>query len=266
MQQIFSNLKQAIAYSRECLKTYGQLTTAGSWQGIRKPVEMFEVDNVYWRAQMPQSITALQSQVDPDLPWAEDHFLERISGNPLNPGEQYKRWPGYKDKDFNDVNFRVVNSEDEKKFSHTYMERYWPKRAGGSGEGSGQFPKIGIRYAYGDLLDVMALLRKEPLTRQAYLPVWFPEDTGVVHGGRVPCTIGYHFMVKHDELHIHYMIRACDFIRHFRNDVYMTVRLAQWALEYLQHSGDKEWQRITLGTMTMDIIHFHVFAQEKNII
>ena len=125
MQQIFSNLTQAIAYARGCLRQFGQITETTKWQGIKQTVPLFEVDNVYFRACMPSTLIALQEQVKPDIPWAEDHFMERIGGIPLNPGEQYKNWPGYKDKDFNDKNFRK-----NEVFTHTYMERYWPKYAG----------------------------------------------------------------------------------------------------------------------------------------
>lgn len=257
MQQIFSNLTQAIAYARGCLRQFGQITETTKWQGITQAIPMFEVDNVYFRACMPSTPIALEEQVKPDMPWAEDHFLERVAGRPLNPGEQYKNWPGYKDKDYNDKNFRR-----DEVFTHTYMERYWPKFAG-TGQRSGN---IGIRYAYGDLRDVINLLANEPYTRQAYLPVWFPEDTGVVHGGRVPCSIGYHFMRKGDDLHVHYMIRACDYIRHFRNDIYLTIRLAQWILDVLQGEMGSRWKGVQLGIFTMDIVHFHVFAPEKNLV
>lgn len=269
MQRIFSNLKQGIDYARECLKTYGSIINVPKWQGIQAPKKMFEVDNVYFRACMPQSATALEELVKPDMPWAEDHFLERVSGKSLNPGVQYKNWPSYKDSHFNDKNFRPDGN-----FTHTYMERYWPKRAGESLSGKKEEDSIcnwGIRYPYGDLNDVINLLKAQPFTRQAYLPVWFPEDTGVGHGGRVPCSIGYHFMRKGDDLNIHYMIRACDYIRHFRNDIYLTVRLAQWVLHKLQYfpcPGPYEdtWKNTQLGIFTMDIIHFHVFETERNLI
>lgn len=273
MQQIFSNLSQGINYAKSCLKQYGQEININSWQGIKSPAKMFEVDNVYFRACMPQTPIALEEQVKPDMPWAEDHFKERVGGIPLNPGEQYKNWPGYKNKEFNDRNFRP-----QEKFTHTYMERYWPKVAGIPEYSSGSFKSQhngehnrGIRYEYGDLDDVIMLLYKDPYTRQAYLPVWFPEDTGVLHGGRVPCTIGYHFMRKGDDLNVHYQIRACDYIRHFRNDIYLTVRLAQWVLDRVQRlsevgSNKNPWTGCQIGILTMDIVHFHVFAQERNLI
>ena len=66
---------------------------------------------------------------------------------------------------------------------------------------------------YGDLDDVVTLLTNDPLTRQAFLPMWFPEDTGVVHGTRVPCSLGYHFMQRDGRLSITYYIRSCDIVR-----------------------------------------------------
>lgn len=270
LQQVYSNLKQGIDFATQFLRNYGTIKDVDKWQGIKSQAKMFEVNNVYFRACMPQSIFALQEQVKPDLPWAEDHFQERVCGEPLNPGEQYKNWPGYKNVAFNDKNFRNVGE----KFTHTYMERYWPTHAGNMlnhQDADNHANRIhGIRYEYGDLNDVFYLLKREPFTRQAYLPVWFPEDTGVLHHGRVPCSIGYHFMRDGDDFHIHYLIRACDYIRHFRNDIYLTVRLAQWVLDKLKNPKEnveyKKWEGVGVGIFTMDIIHFHVFEAEKHLV
>ncbi len=92
---------------------------------------------------------------------------------------------------------------------------------------------FGIRYNYGDFGDVIRLLQREPFTRQAFLPMWFPEDTGSVHGERVPCTIGYHFMRRGNYLHIVYYIRSCDYLRHFRDDIYVACINLMWVLETL---------------------------------
>src|SRR5690606_3302482 len=157
------------------------------WQGIdvsdNPGLATYEALHYSFSARIPPTLEELRTQVKPNLPWADDHFEERVGGKPLNPGEQYKNWPHYKNDQF--------RTEDQK-FTHTYMERFWPKYAG---EGP-VHPNQGIRYPYGDLDDVVDLLRRDPLTRQAYFPVWFPEDTGAVHGGRVPCTIGYHFLFR----------------------------------------------------------------------
>lgn len=266
MQRIFPNIQTAIQYALGELKTKGEVRTTESWQGLKNEVRMWEYDELYFRAIMPQGNIEIQRQTKATQPWAEDHFQERVGGQPLNPGEQYKNWPFYGNKDQSNNRFRNVNY----KFSHSYMERYWPKFANPEHFNSSNNPvfthgNFGIRYAYGDLMDVIELLHKEPNTRQAYLPVWFPEDTGVLHGGRVPCTIGYHFIVRDYRLHINYHIRSCDALRHFKNDIYLTVRLGQWVLQQLCYK-DIKWAEINMGILSMNITNFHCFEQEKNLI
>jgi thymidylate synthase len=109
----------------------------------------------------------------------------------------------------------------------------------------------GIRFEYGDLGDLVTLLRNEPHTRQAYLPIWFPEDlTAANQGERVPCTLGYHFLWRDGELNMTYLIRSCDLIRYFRDDVYMACRLLQWMCIELD---------LVPGSLMMHIISLHIF-------
>lgn len=247
-----------------------QVVDVGEWQSLRgrgTPQEKtIEFLNFTFRYKVPERMEDLVSDVLPNMPWAEDHFQERVSGEPLNPGEQYKNWPWYKG---NVDTHRTVGKGPEgqtfvkeKQFSHTYMERYWPKYAGSRWE---EHLNWGIRYKYGDLNDVVDLLARSPFTRQAYLPVWFPEDTGSVHGERVPCSLGYHFILRRGELHVVYYIRSCDFFRHFRDDVYLTCRLLQWVIEELRQkavmSGD--WLNVKPGRLTMHITSLHCFEAER---
>lgn len=204
----------------------------GHWQSLENVPHTAtrELRNVLIEYPIPPDMGTLKSEILPNLEWAEDHFQERVSGVPLNPGEEYKNWPWYKGG--------VEDHKATGQFSHTYMERYWPKSAGdpwpvwGSGVDE-PFPRHGIRFNYGDLNDVVSLLSKHPGTRQAYLPVWFPEDTGAVHGERVPCSIGYHFLLREGRLHCNYYIRSCDFLRYLRDDIYLTCRLTQWMCDQL---------------------------------
>ena len=141
-------------------------------------------------------------------------------------------------------------------FAHTYPERMWPKYAGYIIPGQPLVQK-GIRFFYGDLEDVVNLLIKSPGTRQAFLPIWFPEDTGVVHGERVPCTLGYHFMIRNGKLQITYYMRSCDLIRHFQDDVYMAGRLAQWVRDQLNnHLHNTVYD---VGELVMHIVSLHCF-------
>lgn len=239
---------------RSLLMKHAPKVDVGEWHAMNikgKPdLVSRELRAVTFHVDMPQGMIHAQEQYKPNLPWAEDQFQERVSGQPLNPGNTYHYWPWQN---------KMSNHLDEGVFSHTYMERYWPQYANDAGrdieEGG---PRHGIRYRYGDLRDVVDLLARSPYTRQAVLPVWFPEDTGAVHGGRLPCSLYYHFLLRGDSLQCEYSIRSCDFVRHFRDDVYMTVRLAQWVLTELRKIHHK-WEGITIGTFTMHIGSLHIF-------
>lgn len=208
----------------------------GEWQSMDTSASTrhatYELMNFVLDRRVPESIAELQTAISPSTPWAENHFRERVGGEPLNPGEEYKNWPWYKGN--------VETHKPNGQFSHTYMERFWPKLANPDEtmvfrSGRPAEMNVGIRFAYGDLQDVVWLLIKSPLTRQAYLPVWFPEDTGAVHGQRVPCSLGYHFMIRDGFLNCWYTMRSCDLIRHFRDDVYLAARLMQWMCK--QYNG-----------------------------
>lgn len=256
---IHPDFSRAIDSVRQRMINTSQIVRTEKWQGIPLEHDMREALNVYFQAFMTNDITKLIEDIKPNLPWADLHFEERISGIPSNPGESYKVWPFYgRDKEMRNANER---------FTHTYMERFWPKIAGRLDEYNKAMafePNMGIRYEYGDLNDVKYLLASEPLTRQAYLPIFFPEDTGAKHGGRIPCTLGYHFIRRDNYLHIKYYIRSCDYLRHFRDDIYMAVKLVIWLIEQLQKYGPSngKWDNVKPGIFTMDITSLHIFHNE----
>lgn len=259
--------KQMRAYSFEGL--YAQLRAqmlraeiikSGRWQstdvGHIDALDTPELWDVTLRSQMPETEEGAQRYYLPNLPWAEEHFQERVGGKPTNPGDTYMRWPWYKGG--------VENHKQSGEFSHTYQERIWPKWAMGGRNWAGQNWHKGIRYDYGDLNDVVELLTREPLTRQAYLPIWFPEDTGVVHGERVPCSIGYQFLIRNNHMNMIYTIRSCDFVRYLRDDLYLACRLAQWVRDkvvdnWVYSEGEFEVRRIDMGSLTMHIGSLHCF-------
>jgi hypothetical protein len=230
--------------------------------------------NVAFRVTMPHSLQELRDAIKPNLPWADDHFEERVSRVPSNPGEQYKNWPwwrglGQEKKAMTEVRTPTIGITKEGEvesfaydylFTHTYQERFWPREGG-----DGEYKPRGIRYEYGDLDDVVSLLVRSPHSRQAYLPIFFPEDTGAVHGGRIPCTLGYHFLLRSDRFHLWYDIRSCDAVRHFRDDVYLAARLAFWVLDELKQRSaigkppaSPTWDKVRPGVFTFHTHSFHV--------
>lgn len=226
---------------------------AGIWQGTEayKDMDMLVMRDVNFYQDVPEDIVILNNLIKPDQPWSEAHFQERIGGIPLNPGESYKSWP-YAQFGENDPYLKG------KQFDHSYMERFWPTHAGDRPHVG--FPHTGIRFTLGDYNDVVQQLTDNLLTRQAYLPIFFPEDTGAKGSIRVPCTLGYLFEIQDNKLDITYYIRSCDIYRHFRNDVYMACRLLQHTKMLLFNNGNTE---LKTGRLIMKIANLHLFVNDQ---
>lgn len=217
-----------------------------------------ELRDVILDVRVPTEAEYWQQVVSPNLPWAEDHFQERVSGEPLNPPPAEAWWPYAQQGN-------SAHKEGEK-FSHTYPERFWPKMANVDGRSMDSaypnrviaVPHMGIRFTYGDLLDLVIVLMNNPRSRQAYLPVWFPEDlTAASQGKRVPCTLGYHFMLHPDgNLHMTYHMRSCDLVRFLRDDIYMAGRLLQWVVGELHFAGH---HTLGVGGMRLTLSSLHAF-------
>ena len=241
----------------------------GRWQGLdisdKPEMQMHEVMYYDFKvALQTENLEPYRQDIKPNLPWADDHFKERVCGYPINPGVEWANW-GNSDS--------AETFLEQGKFNHNYMERYWPRHAGYVTSPTGvandyevkHLPHLvhqGIRHEYGDLEGVVRHLAKHPLTRQAYLPVWFPEDTGDVHEDRKPCTLGYHFMMRNGKLNIVYDIRSCDYVRHFRDDIYLTVRLLLWVLEECRTYNPEIWMNVVPGTFIMHISSLHMFRND----
>jgi hypothetical protein len=263
MTKAFQKPSEAIEWTKRSMLDFGFEVHTEKWQSIDAPDAMWEKFNHSFSFMIPERVGDLVREVKPNLPWADDHFDERVSGIPLNPPPSNEWWP------FNQRKNEEFKKEEQ--FSHTYPERMWPK-FGGEKFGKSlmsdhiEEPQRGLRYDYGDFDDVVNLLKNEPFTRQAFLPIWFPEDTGSVHGERVPCTIGYHFIRRGDHLHVIYYIRSCDFIRHFRDDVYLACRKVLWVLDKLKQMDHERWKDVKPGWYTMHITSLHCFNKEKGLL
>lgn len=401
----------AIENTRRLLRDYGKEVQGTHWQSMdithyEEQGYTREVLDIHHQILMlTEDLDYYRGQIKPNLPWADDHFLERIRGLPLNPGKEWAKWPyahaanrhrkeqfgdgpllspsvwryvaayfeisgkvvrrsAEANKDNNnliriqierggppdalekiknalgagilvkssrsnvmngkkytshtyrldlsrqkDISWiltnilpfvtnskradiqsslkglkerfenpasqgpgfkRVWGRDWEPRFSHTYMQRFWPHYD------DGERPTGIMGFKYGDLNDVISLLYKQPLTRQAYLPVWFPEDTGVVHGERVPCTLGYHFILREGKLHCTYSIRSCDFVRHYRDDLYLAVRLTLHVLDRLRLMEETDvmylnapkskpsmgWRDIKPGRLVFNCTSMHCFNSD----
>jgi hypothetical protein len=230
------NLSSGIKNCLEYLLHEGKIIKTTKWQGVHSPPPMIEVLNATFEAQIPETELELVDQTKPHLlDWCREHFLERIGGEPLNPPPSHERWLMGTDKFL-----------DHEIFSHTYPERFWPSTL-----------CEGIRFEVGDLSTLIRVLRNEPDTRQAVLPMYYPEDlTAALEHHRVPCSLYWHFMLRDDQLHCWYDLRSCDAHRHFAHDVYLACRLAQWVRDQALPSSK-------MGKLHFRAHSFHAFENDR---
>src|SRR6478752_4829769 len=123
----------------------------GEWQAIvntdHPASTTYEIEDAMVELVIPVDPGHLQEVVSPNLPWAEDHFQERVGGKPLNPPPSNEWWPFAKAGN-------AEHKPDGEKFSHTYPERMWCTLAGQEKYYDGgwfQDRNKGIRFLYGDL-------------------------------------------------------------------------------------------------------------------
>lgn len=256
------------------------------WQGqdVRNnpAATSYELRNVCFEIPLQgiENLAHWRADTSANMPWADDHFLERVGGEPLNPGVQWANWPWASSAD--------KHRSKDQIFNHTYMERLWPKWARKKRLGTEtplelnytngarkqphrsdwEMPHRGIGFQYGDLQDVVDLLVREPFTRQAWIPLFFPEDTGIGDDGRKPCTLGYQFLVRMDangfpELHMYYPLRSVDLVRHWPDDCYLAVRLMIWMLERCRARKPDFWNDCRLGTYAMHCTSLHIFENDR---
>lgn len=220
---------------REDLMKEGRFVDRLHWQGTKSPGMMFEVCCYTRRIRLAQNVEMAQAVFNPKLPWADVHFEERVGGKPMNPDPSHKMWARTTD------DYKM----DEEKFSHTYSERMWPKAS-----------YLGIRFEVGDLNTLVQMLRKDPFTRQAYMPMFMHEDlTAGINQQRVPCSLGWQFIINQGQLDVMYPMRSCDAFRHLQNDLYLANRLALWV-------RDKSGIRFPLGQMLFTVGNLHCFEAD----
>ena len=143
--------------------------------------------------------------------WAEAEFLERINPTRINPGEAYKLRK--------EVWEEFLNSYG--KFDYSYGERM-----------NTVFPfEEGL---FTSLEEVINLLKRDPDTRKAVLPIYSVDDNYHLRGdARIPCSMYYDFLIRTNakgekQLNICYHQRSSDFVMHFGNDVFLAWKLMEY--------------------------------------
>ena len=186
---------------KESMYECGMKPETERWQGGTDHPAFLEILHADMMCPMSETVEEANDLLGAVQPWADEHFEERVGGIPCNPPPSHVHWLKDTDKYLMD-----------EAFSHSYPERMWQDTE-----------QMGVRFNIANLNTAVELLKKEPTTRQCYIPIWFPEDgTAALAGERVPCTFGWHFMLRENELHCAYHMRSCDVMRHLHNDLYFS--------------------------------------------
>jgi thymidylate synthase len=220
--RFYANFPEAINELRRELKEMGLQVKTKSVQNLdisnNQDYQSLELQNYTY--------TVLDADWN-DIPvksreWAATDFHERISGEPLNPGEAWTIRGNY---------WRTFLVGNPPKFHYTYAERMSKT-----------------------LQQVTDLLKKDLSTRRAYLAIFDPLlDSVNKLDERIPCSLGYWFNFRNDQLNITYLQRSCDFGEHAFYDMYMATRLKDYVADCL---------KVKPGTFTHWLGSLHVFAKD----
>lgn len=168
----------------------------------------------------------------PNRLWAAEEFRERLSEEPINPGEAYKLRPEVWEQ-------FLVNGF----FDYTYPERLTPLLPIGMGKSF-----------ISQIVEAIRTLKNDPDSRQCYISIWTPADILSTGGNRrIPCTLGYQFQIRNGALNITYLQRSSDFATHFQNDVWMATMLQHYMATKLS---------VPVGIYTHWIGSLHIFSKD----
>lgn len=244
MRIIGDNPLQALNRVRKHLLLNGSVIQTNTWQDMEGPPPMLEFINLSAIFPMADRLSKASLFCMCDREWAFEHFEERVSGEPYNPPPSHTKWQKQGSA------AEHMSRQDPSKYSHTYPERLWPK----------SIMPSGIRFNPGDLHDAVELLANNPTTRQCYVPIWFPEDlNAATQGERVPCTLGYHFMVRNNKIQCFYPIRSCDAVRHLHNDFFFANALTLW----IRKQVGLDSEGIEIGNMHFVCSSMHCFENDR---
>ena len=154
--------------------------------------------------------------------FAEADFEDRMSKTPVNPGQAVK---------FDSVGVLKNYLQPDGKLAYTYSERMCDQ-----------------------LAPVVKLLREHPDTRQAFLSIWDPDkDMPNFETSRVPCSIGFHFLIRDGKLNLVYYMRSLEVTQCVGNDIYTSSRMIEAIAEELG---------VGIGILTFCVGSAHFFSDK----
>lgn len=216
--RIYKDFYEAFSEIKRDLKEMGIRIQTRSVQDIERPegFDTLEIQNYTYMVSRPR----LEDIEPHDPEWCRKEFVERVMGTD-NPGEAWKLREEYWKQFLHDG-----------KFSYTY------------GQTTSPFLSL-IREEY----------RRDNLSRRLFIPVYDAERdiSNLYRKKRIPCSIGYWLYCRRGQLHLTYLQRSSDFLKHFSNDVWLSHKLQT----YLAASLNLE-----AGTFSHWLGSCHVFEED----
>jgi len=182
--------------------------------------------------------------------------------------------PDYETMEYNNMIYTVTQPRLKDLHDHVktldWCEAEWIERLSFIGPGKAsawqlrpevweEFAERGFDYTYGQryadsLWRIISELRDHPDSRQLFMSVWDPVvDIARLGNRRVPCSLGYWFLLRQGKLHITYLQRSADYFTHLANDLYLTRRLQEFVAEEIGASP---------GNFTHWIGSLHVYKKD----
>lgn len=146
--------------------------------------------------------------------WAKVELEERLSGIQHNPGRAWELRKDMWEEFLVDDPFKGL------RFDYTYPQRLGNKVRSLENNGHIMVPVLQA---------VIQLLKQDPDTRKAVLPIFTDTDCNHYDGGaRIPCSMYYGFFIREGKLNITYHQRSSDFVGHFGDDVYLAWKTMEY--------------------------------------
>lgn len=165
-----------------------------------------------------------KKEKDKIIDYCKQEFKDRISKEPLNPGNSFKIRKDLWQK------FMV---DDETKFDYTYSER--------------------ISWQWESIIET---LKEDKHSRQAVMQIFNTGDLEKTGGEtRIPCSINYSFLIRNDRLYLVYHMRSNDYFAHFPIDIY----LATEAIKYVTKKLKKVYPTLKTGSLIYFCNSLHAY-------
>jgi len=219
--RIYTNLIEAKSEIARDLKELGVKVDTKTYQNLNTDdnpdLSTYELTNYHYQILNVESIEPKHRY------WADEEWMERIAWGKINPGSAWKLREDYWST------FLMTDGC----FDYTYNERF---------------------NLNSKINEVYQTLLKDPNSRRAILNIWEGFDVPRANKNiRVPCSLYYQFRVKHDRLNICYVMRSCDFVEHWQNDIYLACRMQSYIADLLDRKS---------GTLDHFIHSFHVYQKD----